>query len=123
MSFTFRGQTFQTVFAARKVVEGWTLSDTGCTWMVEHREFDGYDLAEWIANCDAELVYSDRGWLCAAGHEHVTAEVRDAEGWDYAQDAYDSAVITQAGRQAVPMGPTTHLDFVEAEHARRAIFG
>jgi hypothetical protein len=122
MSFTFRGQTFQTVFAARKVAEGWTLVDVPCGWLVEHREFDGYDVAEWVADCGAELVESARGWACAAGHEHTFAEVRDREGWDYAQDGYDVAVLAHGGKEARPMGPTTHLDPVEAAHAYSTLF-
>jgi hypothetical protein len=127
MSFTFQGQTFDTVADARwlaaKLAAGYSLGDKGCDWLIERREFDGMDVAEWIAECGAVLVYTDDRWECLAGHEHVSMQAREREGWDYAEDAYDAAVITQGGRAAVPMGPGTYIDPAEVEQARRAIFG
>jgi hypothetical protein len=55
-----------------------------CDWIVEDYGWEG----EVYHNpCRAHAVATDRGWTCEAGHEHVVAEVRRAEGWDYAEDS------------------------------------
>jgi hypothetical protein len=42
-------------------------------------------------------------WACEAGHEHVCAEVRNAEGWDYAHDEVEAALVRRDGTDAVAM--------------------
>lgn len=136
--FTINGQQFTTVAIARLVVlAGWTHVAAaapdefgnpgrgGCNWLVEYipepctdpeTGEDCYydDPSPMIVECGAEVAYTDERWQCAAGHEHVSAEARDREGWDYAEDDYDAAVIAKGGRQPVPMGPNTHLDTAAA---------
>jgi hypothetical protein len=139
MSFTSNGQTFETVAIARRVlVDGWTHVPAaapdadgrlvgGCTWMVEYcpepivcdetGEVDFWDDPQLpIRDCGAEVAYNDDRWECAAGHEHTSAEARDREGWDYAADAYDAAVIGRGGKLVVPAGPTTYIDPYEVAH-------
>ena len=134
--FTAHGQQFATVAIARLVILlGWTHVPAavdgrgGCTWTVEHAGFVGGDdgdgwpaeWMEWRADCGAELAYNDDRWVCAVGHEHVSAEARERVGWDYAEDAYDAAVITLGGREARPMGPGTFIDQREVAHAMAAL--
>ncbi len=125
--FTAAGRQFTTVDIARLVILlGWTHVPAaapdahgntvgGCTWMVnyipepmyceETGDVDYYDdPTPLVRDCGAESAYSDDRFRCAAGHEHVSAETRDREGWDYAEDAYDAAVIAKGGRLPVPMG-------------------
>lgn len=120
MSFTYKGQTFETVWAARKVFEGFELAPVPCSWAVEYipapienpetGEVEFYD-DPWplVRDCGAEVVFYERGWACAAGHSHVYAEVRDREGWDYAEDEGDVRTLAAAGKVAVPMGSRTFL--------------
>ena len=80
-----------------------------CAWLVErvvggyYVEYDGQD--DWIEaytsveDCGAEAIYTDRGFECAAGHAHVTAEVRWQEGWDYAEDAEEAKRLSRAGTE------------------------
>lgn len=137
--FTAAGRQFTTVDIARLVILfGWTHVPAaapdangrlvgGCNWMVEYvpepiynpdtDDMEFYDdPTPLIRDCGAEVAYDDDRWRCAAGHEHVSAEARDREGWDYAEDAYDAAVIAEGGRLPVPMGPRS--TWTEAEAGR-----
>lgn len=73
-----------------------------CHWLVE-RWFDSGDpddggyKAE--VECGAEAIYTDRGFECAAGHSHVRAEVRQAEGWDYAEDHGEAESLSRWGTE------------------------
>lgn len=126
--FTVNGQRFETVTIARLVIlAGWThiagaAPDQwgnivgGCNWLVERTfVFEGDDdypteVETRVVDCGAEAAYTDDRWVCAAGHEHVSMEAQEREGWAYAEDDYDAAVIARGGRTPVPMGPNTHID-------------
>jgi len=93
-------QRHTSVAAVRACHEG-TL--TTCHWAVqrwvgwvdeETGESDG-DMQ--VVDCGAEAVVTDRGWTCAAGHEHVTMEARHAEGWDYAEEYGEARDLALAG--------------------------
>jgi hypothetical protein len=85
MAFTFLGQRFESVALARlvatlKLVAGEFEVGT-CTWtVVAGADEDGYP---YHTDCGAETVIYDRGFVCTAGHEHVNAQTRHEEGWDY----------------------------------------
>jgi len=69
-----------------------------CHWLVRA----GYtEDGEVIRDCAADVTFTDTGWSCQAGHEHVTAEVRHAQGWDYAADAEEAALLRKHGTDAV----------------------
>lgn len=79
-----------------------------CTWLVERTlTFVDPETGEWwggedgpsIVDCGAEAIYDDRGFECAAGHSHVTAEIRFAEGWDYAEDAEEAKRMAKYGTE------------------------
>lgn len=38
----------------------------------------------------------ERGYTCEAGHDHVYAEVRDREGWEYAEDEDEARQLARA---------------------------
>lgn len=124
MSFTCAGRRFDSVAIARKVVvDGWehvpaAIDGTGgCRWLIRdvYRDADGWP-EEQIVDCGAEVAVGDDGWICAAGHEHVSMEAQERLGIAYAEDAYDAAVIARGGRTPVPMGPETAIDEREAAH-------
>jgi hypothetical protein len=132
--FTAHGHRFETVTIARLVLLlGWTHVPAaapdadgrvvgGCTWTVVRGGWiGGGDEDDWapeyverVEDCGTEVAYDEHHWVCAAGHENTSAEARQAEGWDYAEDAYDAAVIAKGGRTPVPMGPATYWDDREA---------
>lgn len=56
-----------------------------------------------IDECGAAAWDTERGWKCDAGHEHVTAEARWREGWDYAADPGEAMLLARAGVQPVAM--------------------
>lgn len=133
MAFTYSGQSFETVWAARQVAAGAELSPSRCNWLVERVPEvtygpDGEDYY-WddpqipIVDCGAEVVETHRGWFCSAGHEHVSLEVQDREGWAYAMDAYDVAVISRGGKLAVPGAPSVAFDYAEVAAVSQAVFG
>ena len=68
-----------------------------CDWLVERwrDDFDGGRKV--IVECGADAVFDDRGWECAAGHSHVVAEVRAAEGGGYAEDEGEASRLGSAG--------------------------
>lgn len=68
-----------------------------CVWLVRRDTEDGPQARE----CGAAAIVSDAGFWCEAGHAHVSAQVRDAEGWDYAEDDADARRLLAAGRLAV----------------------
>jgi hypothetical protein len=56
--------------------------------------------------CGAASWANARGWTCENGHEHVTAEVRVREGWDYAADEGEAYLLRKYGVDAVAMDGT-----------------
>lgn len=128
--FTCNGQQFESVAIARMVATlGWMLSPTRCGWMITFVPEVTYDpetgeACFWddpelpIRECGAELAENaDGSWACGAGHEHTAMATRWGQGWDYAEDGYDAAVLGLAGREARPMGPTTFIDPAETAAA------
>lgn len=71
-----------------------------CGWLLEGRYDDGTTYAY---PCDAPTRYTDEhgSYECLSGHGHVPAEVRQAEGWDYASDAEEAAYLRRNGVDAV----------------------
>lgn len=51
-----------------------------CRWVLEDVGFEG---ERHTFACGRPASADARGWVCTGGHEHVTAEARQAEGWDY----------------------------------------
>lgn len=83
------------LFACHWMVEkwvGWTDEETG--------QSEG-DMQ--VVDCGAEAIATERGWTCAAGHEHVTAEARHAEGWEYAEDWGEAKNLAAAGVEPLTM--------------------
>jgi hypothetical protein len=125
--FTCDGRSFATVAIARLViVDGWThvpgaavdgdgRHPGGCTWMVERGYWIDADddwapeYVERVEDCGAELAYNDDRWVCAAGHEHTSAEAREREGWDYADSPEEARRLASVGVDSRPMGPNTFL--------------
>lgn len=74
-----------------------------CDWLVERvdgwddEEYGQYDFEEVIVPCGAEAIVDSRGFTCTAGHSHVYAEIRRAEGWEYAEDADEASRMARAG--------------------------
>lgn len=73
-----------------------------CWWEIDTRRYDE-DGAPIIETCGADAQETDRGWGCTAGHEHVSAEIRAAEGWDYADDEDEARLLRSHGVDAVAM--------------------
>jgi hypothetical protein len=68
-----------------------------CTWLLERWGEDGM----YVVECGALSWEDERGYGCEAGHTHVYAEVRHAEGWDYASDAEEADIMRKNGLDAV----------------------
>lgn len=122
--FTVNGQRFETVAIARLVIlagwahvagagpDQWGNVVGGCDWLVDRGITE--DGERWITDCGAEAAYDDDHFRCAAGHEHTSMEAQEREGWAYAEDEYDAAVIARGGREFRPVGPNTIIDEREA---------
>ena len=98
--------THASVAAVKACFAGATIAP--CNWLVERTHwYQDPETGDWwggedgpsIEDCGAEAIYTDRGFECAAGHSHVTAEIRWAEGWDYAEDAGEAARLTKYGTE------------------------
>lgn len=87
-----------------------------CGWQFEvvHDTEDG----PWhtIEECDAATWETKRGHECANGHEHVDAQTCAEEGWGYAADAEEAALLVRYGAGYQPMGPATYIDQHEVAH-------
>lgn len=68
-------------------------------WSPEAEDFIDAHTAE----CDALSWWDERGTYCEAGHEHINAETRHDEGWDYVDDAEEARRLRKLGIQAVSM--------------------
>ncbi|KFG71509.1 hypothetical protein [Streptomyces mutabilis] len=64
-----------------------------CSDLVQGYDEDGPTAFE----CGAPLRHTDSGYSCARGHSYTYAAVRAAEGWDYASDAVEAALLGHAG--------------------------
>ncbi len=72
-----------------------------CPWLVQRGwDEDGQQV---IAECGAAAWEHPRGFACEAGHEHIDAQTRAAEGWEYAEDAGEAANLVKAGVQPYDM--------------------
>lgn len=72
-----------------------------CTWLTEVYTEDGLSAAE--CGALAWELPGGRGWACEAGHEHITAQARHDEGWDYAEDRDEAARLAKVGVASVQM--------------------
>lgn len=84
----------------------YTIPETGetvdawpCDWLLNYIDDEGETRER---ECWHPSWLTGRGNTCAAGHEHVRAEFRAAEGWDYASpdEAY---ALAAAGTMPVGM--------------------
>jgi len=80
-----------------------------CNWLVSISAGWSSEIEDWVdarsVECGAtswELA-DGRGWTCAAGHEHIHAEVRDAERWDYADGPEEARRLAAVGVASVGM--------------------
>lgn len=77
-----------------------------CDWHVEDENEDG----PFSRACRALAWETPDGWECEAGHAHVSAEHREAQGWDYAEDAEEARRLAKVGVMPMKMdgsGPFT----------------
>ena len=89
--------THRLVESVRNCYQGKTILP--CDWLIERQTEDGPAIVE----CGADAIWDDRGFECAAGHSHVTAEHRRAEGWDYAEDEVEAQRMAARGTIPVQM--------------------
>lgn len=71
-----------------------------CDWLVQLPGQEYTDFEPIIRECGSTAITDERGFHCEAGHEHVEAEVRLAEGWDYASDEGEAAVRASYGHES-----------------------
>lgn len=75
-----------------------------CTWLLEGRYDDG---SKFAYECGApSRLTPERGegsYACEAGHDHVPAQVRWEQCWDYAEDADEAARLSRNGTRPVAM--------------------
>jgi hypothetical protein len=73
------------------------------TNLIEAPEGETWEPYTSIVECGALAWPTDRGWECDAGHDHVDAQTRQQEGWDYAHDGQEAAQLRKQGVGAVAM--------------------
>lgn len=75
-----------------------------CSWLLEGRYDDG---SAYAFECGLPTrLTPERGegsYACDGDHDHVPAWVREAQGWDYAEDAEEALRLRRHGVQAVAM--------------------
>lgn len=78
-----------------------------CPWLIErpagwHVEAEDFVEAS-IVECGSLAWEDERGYRCETGHEHINAEVRHHEGWDYAHDLDEARGLARVGVSSVDM--------------------
>ncbi|MGW4528857.1 hypothetical protein [Amycolatopsis sp. NPDC004378] len=78
--------------------ETWT-----CDWLTAHTNPE--DGEQYTVECGglAWFLPEGRGHTCEHGHDHIYAEVRHREGWDYAADPDEAGLLAGRGIQPVAM--------------------
>lgn len=78
-----------------------------CPWLIERPAGwlpEAEDFVEaTIVECGSLAWEHERGWECETGHEHITAEVRHREGWEYAECREEAAQLAKVGVASVDM--------------------
>jgi hypothetical protein len=72
-----------------------------CDWQYE--ETYNEDGERPVLECGALAWEDRRGVYCENGHEHIHAEVRANEGWDYAEDEQEAGALLALGVRSVGM--------------------
>jgi hypothetical protein len=75
-----------------------------CSWLMEAPIATGDPDEPYypgIVECGAptRMRADGTGYDCANGHEHTYAEARQAQGWDYAEDAMEAAYLAKYGTE------------------------
>lgn len=96
------GKTVVVYHADAAAVKACFLGDGVCGWVM-NMGVDPEDGEPMLMECGHALHVSERGWRCDNGHEHVTAQVRQMEGWDYAADEEEATLLRKYGVDAVAM--------------------
>lgn len=73
-----------------------------CDWLLAHVGDDG-ETYTYECGAPAWETNPDGTTSCTRGHEHVPAQVRARQGWDYADDEFEAARLRHLGIQAVAM--------------------
>jgi hypothetical protein len=81
-----------------------------CSDLVEIWTEDGPQVVECGEDAAFHHGAGGSGFRCTAGHAWVDMATRNREGWEYADDDHDAAVILAGGRDYRPGGPHTVID-------------
>jgi hypothetical protein len=71
-----------------------------CGWLMDSTDDEGGMI---VVSCQAIAWDTGTGFECEAGHSHVNAETRAAEGWDYASDRDEAEALAKAGVEPYEM--------------------
>lgn len=66
-----------------------------CDWLV--RRGISEDGEEIILECGADAWTTAREWACVHGHNHVSAQQRYEESWEYAHDHMEAENLARQG--------------------------
>jgi hypothetical protein len=72
-----------------------------CGWWYYGQPMD--DGERPILECEALAWRAERGTQCDHGHEHVNAETRQGEEWEYAEDEQEAGALMAHGIRPVGM--------------------
>jgi len=76
-----------------------------CSWLMEGRYDDG-SLFTFACDAPTRCTDDEGSYECDRGHSHVPAEVRNRQGWDYAEDHEEALQMVKAGVRPVAMDGT-----------------
>lgn len=89
-----------------------------CTWLMSYTHPEDGEIRTVECAGLSWFLLDNRGYICEHGHEHIYAEVRAVERWDYAADPEEAGLLAGRGVRPIAMdGTAIDIDLAAFRYA------